>query len=225
MAADAAGCGAAAAVRTLAGPPDRLVDAALFLFAVGLGGLAMSYLWHTHGEFLDAVDLAAGSLACLALWQRRSRPVGVFVLAFAAGSISPLAAGASLVAICSGRVARARTGPHSRWRCWPPRGASRSRWSIPVQGRYSRLASPPSCSRRWRSAGGCTCAPGASWSPRSGSGRSSSKPTRSATPSWPARRNGAASPGRCTTCWPTGCPCSAFMPGRCSSTRTRPLPR
>lgn len=48
----------------------------------------MSYLWHTHGEFLDAVDLAAGSLACLALWQRRSHPVGVFVLAFAAGSIS-----------------------------------------------------------------------------------------------------------------------------------------
>ncbi|MGA8457628.1 MAG: hypothetical protein WB800_19665 [Streptosporangiaceae bacterium] len=67
---------------------DRLVDAGLFLFAVGLGGLAMSYLWHTHGEFLDAVDLAAGSLACLALWQRRSHPVGVFVLAFAAGSIS-----------------------------------------------------------------------------------------------------------------------------------------
>ena len=80
---------------------DRLVDAGLFLFAVGLGGLAMSYLWHTHGEFLDAVDLAAGSLACLALWQRRSHPVGVFVLAFAAGSISPLAAGASLVAICT----------------------------------------------------------------------------------------------------------------------------
>jgi signal transduction histidine kinase len=79
----------------------RLVDAGLFLFAVGLGGLAMSYLWHTHGEFLDAVDLAAGSVACLALWQRRSHPVGVFVLAFVAGSISPLAAGASLVAICT----------------------------------------------------------------------------------------------------------------------------
>jgi signal transduction histidine kinase len=80
---------------------DRLVDAGLFLFAVGLGGLAMSYLWRSHGEFLDAVDLAAGSLACLALWQRRSRPVGVFVLAFVTGSISPLAAGASLVAICT----------------------------------------------------------------------------------------------------------------------------
>jgi signal transduction histidine kinase len=79
----------------------RLADAGLFLFAAGLGGLATAYLWHTHGELLDAVDLAAGSLACLALWLRRSRPVGVFVLAFGAGSISPLAAGASLVAICT----------------------------------------------------------------------------------------------------------------------------
>jgi signal transduction histidine kinase len=80
---------------------DRLTDAGLFLFAVGLGGLAERYLWRTHGQVLDVVDLAAGSLACLALWQRRYRPVGVFVLAFAAGSISPMAAGASLVAICT----------------------------------------------------------------------------------------------------------------------------
>ncbi len=78
---------------------DRLTDAGLFLFAVALGGLAEAYLWRTHGLVLDVVDLAAGSLACLALWQRRYRPVGVFVLAFAAGSISPMAAGASLVAI------------------------------------------------------------------------------------------------------------------------------
>jgi signal transduction histidine kinase len=86
--------------RIVSGPAaGRLADAGLFLFAVGLGGLATRYLWHTHGEFLDVVDLVAGSAACLALWWRRSRPVGVFVLAFGAGSISPLAAGASLVAI------------------------------------------------------------------------------------------------------------------------------
>jgi signal transduction histidine kinase len=91
----------------------RLADAGLFLFAVGLGGLATGYLWHTHGEFLDVVDLVAGLAACLALWWRHSRPVGVFVLAFGAGAISPLAAGASLVAICT-------TASHVRGRALIP---------------------------------------------------------------------------------------------------------
>src|ERR1700683_1408252 len=38
---------------------DRLVDAGLFLFAVGLGGLAMGYLWHTRRELPGGADLAA----------------------------------------------------------------------------------------------------------------------------------------------------------------------
>ena len=79
----------------------RLADAALFAFAVVLGGITQGYLWHSHGVVLDAVDVAAGAVACLALWWRRAHPMAVFVLAFAANTFSPLALGAGLVAVCT----------------------------------------------------------------------------------------------------------------------------
>ena len=71
---------------------------ALFVFAAGLGGLALGYAWHSHGAVLDASGVAFGVLACLALWARRSMPAAVLA-AIAAASFSPLAAGAGLVAI------------------------------------------------------------------------------------------------------------------------------
>ena len=89
------------------GPPGaslaggRLADTALFAFAVVLGGITQGYLWHSHGVVLDAVDVAAGAVACLALWWRRAHPMAVFVLAFAANTFSPLALGAGLVAVCT----------------------------------------------------------------------------------------------------------------------------
>lgn len=89
------------------GPPGvglaggRLADTALFAFAVVLGGITQGYLWHTHGVVLDAVDVAAGAVACLALWWRRAHPMAVFVLALAANTFSPLALGAGLVAVCT----------------------------------------------------------------------------------------------------------------------------
>ena len=79
----------------------RLADSALFAFAVVLGGITQGYLWHSHGVVLDAVDVAAGAVACLALWWRRVHPMAVFVLAFAANTFSPLALGAGLVAVCT----------------------------------------------------------------------------------------------------------------------------
>lgn len=79
----------------------RLADTALFAFAVVLGGITQGYLWHTHGVVLDAVDVAAGAVACLALWWRRAHPMAVFVLALAANTFSPLALGAGLVAVCT----------------------------------------------------------------------------------------------------------------------------
>ena len=79
----------------------RLADSALFAFAVVLGGITQGYLWHSHGVVLDAVDVAAGAVACLALWWRRAHPMAVFVLAFAANTFSPLALGAGLVAVCT----------------------------------------------------------------------------------------------------------------------------
>jgi signal transduction histidine kinase len=80
-------------------PADRLADSALFGFAVVLGGITQGYLWHIHGEVLDAAGLAAGVVACLALWWRRAHPMAVFVLVFAAALISPLAQFAALVAV------------------------------------------------------------------------------------------------------------------------------
>ena len=82
-------------------PADWLADSLLFGFAVVLGGIIQGYLWHIHGEVLDAVGLAAGVVACLALWWRRAHPMAVFVLVFAAALISPLAQFAALVAVCT----------------------------------------------------------------------------------------------------------------------------
>ena len=82
-------------------PVGRLADAGLFAFAVMLGGITQGYLWHIHGEVLDAIDLVLGVVACLALWWRRSHPVAVFVVAFGAAVFSPLAQFAALVAVCT----------------------------------------------------------------------------------------------------------------------------
>src|SRR5215470_14192204 len=79
---------------------DWLTDWALFTFAAVLGGYALAGLWHTHGVILDWVDVAAGVVACLALWARRTSLLAVSV-AFAASAFSPLALGAGLVAICT----------------------------------------------------------------------------------------------------------------------------
>ncbi len=79
--------------------PGRLADLALFGFAAALGGLALGYLWHSHGEVLDALDLVSGVVACLALWWRRDYPVAVTLVAFGAAWFSPLALGAGLVAM------------------------------------------------------------------------------------------------------------------------------
>jgi len=81
-------------------PGDRLTDAALIAFAGALGGITQGYLWHSTGVVLDAVDLAVGAVACLALWWRRAHPTAVFVLTMGA-AVSPLALFAFLVALCT----------------------------------------------------------------------------------------------------------------------------
>jgi signal transduction histidine kinase len=82
-------------------PGGRLADAALVVVAAALGGITLGYLWHSHGEVVDALDLAFGAVACLALWWRRTHPAAVFVVAIAAASFSPLALFAGLVAVCT----------------------------------------------------------------------------------------------------------------------------
>jgi signal transduction histidine kinase len=78
---------------------DWLTDWALFAFAAGLGCIALASLWHSHGVVLDWIDVAAGVLACLALWAWRTSLLAILV-ALAASAFSPLALGAGLLAIC-----------------------------------------------------------------------------------------------------------------------------
>jgi hypothetical protein len=63
---------------------DRRVDAALFVGSAVFGAGTLASLWHDHGCALNAVNLAAGSLACLALWLRRSWPVAALAVFVAA---------------------------------------------------------------------------------------------------------------------------------------------
>jgi signal transduction histidine kinase len=80
-------------------PGSRLADGALVAGAAVLGGITLASLWHGHGIVLDAVDLAAGAVACLALWWRRACPVAVCLLVLAAAAFSPLALWAGLAAL------------------------------------------------------------------------------------------------------------------------------
>jgi signal transduction histidine kinase len=79
---------------------NRLADAALFALAAALGGITQGYLWHIHGQVLDWLDVALGTVACVALWWRRAHPVAVLVLTLGA-AVSPLALFAWLVALCT----------------------------------------------------------------------------------------------------------------------------
>ena len=78
---------------------DWFVDSALFALAVILGVVTLVQTWDDHYVLLVALDIAAGSAACLALWLRRSRPVAVGTLAVVAGAFSALAGVAALFAV------------------------------------------------------------------------------------------------------------------------------
>ena len=79
----------------------RLTDAGLIGFAVAAGGITQGYLWHILGEVRDWLDVALGVVACVALWWRRTHPVAVVAVGFAAAVFSPLAQFAALAAVCT----------------------------------------------------------------------------------------------------------------------------
>lgn len=77
---------------------DWFVDVAMFLIALGIGAAALGDIWHGRGFALRTLDVAVGLVACLTLWRRRSRPVGVAAFALVASSVFAMAAGAGLLA-------------------------------------------------------------------------------------------------------------------------------
>jgi hypothetical protein len=65
---------------------DWVVDTGAFVFAVGVGLAVLISSWSEHGQVIAVLDAICGSLACLALWVRRTRPwvVGVTVIGVSA---------------------------------------------------------------------------------------------------------------------------------------------
>ena len=77
---------------------DWVVDALMYLIAIGVGTAVAADTWDEHSEPMMLVDIVLG-LACLvALWWRRSRPGAVGVLTTTASIVSGLAAGPALIA-------------------------------------------------------------------------------------------------------------------------------
>lgn len=89
---------------------ERAVDALAFLLAVILGALFLSPELHDNPNPLSAiqvaVDVAAGVLACSALWWRRRWPVGVALVCLLLGTVSSSATPAGLLALSSLAVHR-----------------------------------------------------------------------------------------------------------------------
>jgi signal transduction histidine kinase len=88
---------------------DWIVDAWCFALAVAGGVYGPGALLENGAEpsvAVAALIVAAGALACLAIWLRRRWPVGVALLTVVLGSVSPAAGGASMIALFSLAVHR-----------------------------------------------------------------------------------------------------------------------
>jgi signal transduction histidine kinase len=83
---------------------DWFVDVAMFLLSVGLGAFLLASVRNDRSGLANALDLAVGLVACLALWLRRSRPVPVAVLTLAASALVAMAGGAALVAMLNAAI-------------------------------------------------------------------------------------------------------------------------
>ncbi len=83
---------------------DRVVDAAVVVVAAAAGALLLAHLWDDRSGIVNAADLAIGSVACGALWARRSHPTGVALFAVGASAFFAMAAGAALAAIFNAAI-------------------------------------------------------------------------------------------------------------------------
>lgn len=78
---------------------DWLVDGALFLFAIMLGGIALADTWSQQSASVRVIDIVIGAAACTSLWFRRRRPYLVAVFAVLASGFLALPGGAALIAL------------------------------------------------------------------------------------------------------------------------------
>jgi len=88
---------------------DWIVDVSCFLIAVAGGIYGPGALLENGADpspQAATLIVAAGVVACLAIWLRRRWPLGVALLTVVLGSVSPAAGGASLIALFSLAVHR-----------------------------------------------------------------------------------------------------------------------
>jgi signal transduction histidine kinase len=78
---------------------DWFVDVIQFLLALGIGGTLLAVTWEDHSELGKLLDLVLGLVCCVALWWRRRHPLGVALLAGAAGVVAAMPAGAGAIAL------------------------------------------------------------------------------------------------------------------------------
>jgi signal transduction histidine kinase len=77
---------------------DWVVDALMYLIAIGVGLAVAADTWDEHGELMMLIDIVLGVACLILLWWRRSRPGRIGVLTAAASIVSGIAAGPALVA-------------------------------------------------------------------------------------------------------------------------------
>lgn len=87
---------------------DWVVDVTMFVLALTIGAIVLSDSWDSHTTATLAIDVVAGTGACVALWWRRSHPVAIAVGAGVLGVVFAFPAGAGLLAFFSA-VLRVRT--------------------------------------------------------------------------------------------------------------------
>ena len=83
---------------------DRVIDGALVVVAAVLGGVLLASSSEVRDAWSLWLDVALGSVACLAVALRRRHPTGVAVVALVATTFSLLAGVAALVALFNAAV-------------------------------------------------------------------------------------------------------------------------
>jgi signal transduction histidine kinase len=83
---------------------DWVVDVAIFAVAVGSGLYVLSSTWDQHSTAAAVLDVAIGTVACVALWWRRERPGTVALIAIGLSAVSGLAAMAPLPALFNAAI-------------------------------------------------------------------------------------------------------------------------
>jgi hypothetical protein len=178
----------------------------LFAAAVTLGVAGLGTSWSDHNTAGVLVDVVLGTLACLALWLRRTHPVGVGALAVSAGAVSSLASGAAPFALFSVAVRASRRAlvvlaalAVVAVAIFPAIYPSTGRYE--EQFLFGLLVVVVAIG--W----GCSPASAMSSSSRSATVRSGWNQSSSCVSRRPARPSAVGSRARCTTCWRIASPC------------------